>query len=54
MFEYMIVNSKSHGYCVMKKCNGFWQQITKWYWYYGNSKRFNEFAKYAKYYKIID
>ena len=31
MINYTILRSKSQGYCVLKRCNGFWQQISKPY-----------------------
>lgn len=54
MVNYMILRSKSQGYCVLKRCNGFWQQFSKWYWYYGNLKRYCKEANETVYYKIID
>ena len=54
MFNYMILKSRSQGYCVLVKCNGFWQQISKWYRYYGNLKRYCKEANEPAYYKISD
>ena len=54
MVNYMLLNSKSQGYCVLKRCNGYWQQISKWYRYYGNLKRFCKEANETAYYKIVD
>lgn len=31
--NYVVLEKEGCGYCVMKKCQGFWQQITKWYCY---------------------
>ena len=53
VFEYTIVHSYSMGYCVMKRQKGFWQQITKWYTYYGNLKRYNKCANEPALYRIM-
>ena len=50
----MIIHSKSQGYALFKKCNGFWQQTSKWYWYYGNLKRYCKESNNPCYYRIID
>lgn len=54
MYEYMLVKSKSMGYAMYFRANGFWQQCTKWYWYLGNLKRYNKCANNPCLYKIID
>lgn len=56
MINYMLLNSKSQGYCILKRVdNGsFWQQISKWYLYYGNLKRFCKEASEPAYYKTVD
>ena len=46
-FEYKLIRHKDMGYAMLKAVRSqsgtimFWQQITKWYQYYGNLKRFN-------------
>ena len=42
MFHYLHVNSKSMGHAMFRWTGQFWHQITKWYVYEGNMKRFNE------------
>lgn len=54
MFNYKILHSRTNGYCLLERQNGFWQQISKWYWYYGNLKRFCPKANRPAYYEIID
>lgn len=54
MYNYMILHSKSMGYCVLKRCKGYWNQISKWYWYYGNLKRYCKEANEPAYYKITE
>lgn len=54
MVNYMLLNSKSRGYCILKRCNGSWQQISKWYRYYGNLKRFCKEANETAYYRRVD
>ena len=54
MLNYRITRSKSMGYCVEKRCAGFWMQISKWYVYYGNLKRYCKYANEPCYYRIID
>lgn len=52
--EYKLVYSSSMGYAVFLKYRGYWQQITKWYTYLGNLERFNECAKLACHFEIMD
>ncbi len=54
MIKYMILHSKSMGYCVLEKHHGFWQQISKWYCYYGNLKRYCKYANEPAYYKTTE
>lgn len=54
MYKYKILHSRSMGYCLLERQNGFWQQISKWYWYYGNLKRFCAKSNEPSYYEIID
>ena len=53
-FEYKIIKSRSMGYALFKKYGSFWQQISKWYTYYGNLKRYCTKANEPSYYEIID
>ena len=53
-YRFMIVHSRSMGFCVMERQDGFWQQITKWYKYYGNLRRYNKSANNVALYKVID
>ena len=53
-FNYKIIQSRTMGYACFKAVNGFWQQISKWYWYYGNLKRFCKEANEPCYYEIIE
>lgn len=42
MYDYKILHSESMGYSLLKRVKGVgWQQISKWYWYFGNLKRFH-------------
>lgn len=52
--EYKLVQSMSMGYAVFLMYRGCWQQITKWYTYLGNLERFNDCAKLAFRFDIID
>lgn len=52
--KYKIIKSKTMGFALFEKCGGFWQQISKWYVYYGNLKRFCTKANEPSYYEIID
>lgn len=54
MIKYMILHSKSNGYCVLEKHHGSWQQISKWYCYYGNLKRYCKCANEPAYYKTTE
>lgn len=56
MFNYAHVKSRSMGHAlfVWNKEAQMWQQISKWYWYEGNYKRFVKEASEPCYYKIID
>lgn len=50
MIKYMILDSKSRGYCVLEKHDEFWQQISKWYRRYDNLKRYCKEANEPAYY----
>lgn len=56
MFKFKIVRSRSMGYALYQynEEGQFWQQISKWYEYYGNLKRFCRDANMPAYYTIID
>ena len=53
-FKYKMVRSRSMGYAMFEWTGQFWYQVTKWYWYCGNLKRFNTCALEPCYYTIID
>lgn len=56
IYNYTILRSKSLGYALCKWDDEVlcWQQITKWYKYLANLKRFNHEAKEPCYYKILE
>ena len=51
--NYMIIHSKSRGYALLKNDGNCWQQVSKFYAYYGNLKRFVKEANNPCFYKII-
>ena len=53
-FNYKMIRSRSMGYAMFHRENGFWHQCTKWYIYLGNLKRFNPSANEPCLYQIID
>lgn len=56
MFKFKIVRSRSRGYALYQynEESQFWEQLSKWYRYYGNLKRFCHDANSPAYYTIID
>lgn len=56
MFKFKIVRSRSMGYALYQynEESQFWEQLSKWYRYYGNLKRFCHDANSPAYYTIID
>lgn len=52
--NYMILRSKSQGYSLLVKTEFGDQQITKWYSYLGNLKRYVKEANEPCFYKIVE